>query len=100
MAVLFLNPAQLLLHVHRLHLLDARSVLSGVWLSIVRQSCLLPAGFFFSRYVLSSSAIVDIVTLASKALEIVRNVRSIDRRRVALLGLVSLFFPAWVKQLN
>lgn len=100
MAVLFLDPSQLLLYVHRLHLLDACSILSRVWLPIIRQSCLLPASFFFSGYVLPSGAVINVVTLASKALEVVRDVRRVDRCRVALLGFVSLFFPAWIKQFN
>lgn len=100
MTVLFLDPPQLLLYVHRLHLLNASSILSWIWLSIIGESCLLSTSLFLSRDRLASGTVVNVVALTSKALEVIRNISGVDRGRVALLGLVSLFFPAWVEQFD
>jgi hypothetical protein len=78
MAVLLLDPSKLLLYVHRLHLLNACSIFRSIWLSIIRHSRPLPAGFLFSRYVLACGAVIDIITLAGKALEVVRNICGVD----------------------
>jgi hypothetical protein len=96
-AVLFLYSPQLLLYIHGLHLLKTSGVLGRIWLPVVRNSCLLSTSLFLGRYGQASGTVVDVVALASKALEVVRNICSIDRGRVALLSLVSLLFPTGVK---
>jgi hypothetical protein len=75
--MLLLNPANLFLDIHALHLRHASGVFGRVWLAIVRQCCLLPSCFFLWRDVHARSTIVDILTLTSESLEIVRDVGSI-----------------------
>lgn len=100
LAVLLLDLAELLLDVHIPHLLYTSSIFGRIKLTIVRQCSLLPPSFFLCRYRQSSSAIVDILTLTSKAFEVVRDVGGVDGCRVSGFGLVALFFPARIKQFD
>jgi len=96
LSVFLLDPAKLILQIDVLHLRH----LTGVDMSIVGQSCLLPPRFFLWRDVVATHAIVDVLTLTSKAFEVVRNFGGVDRGRVTSVKLVALFFPARVKQLD
>lgn len=97
LSVLLLNPANLFLDIHALHLRHASSIFGGVGLPIVRQCGLLPACLFFWGNVHARSAIVDVLTLTGEALEIVRNINSVDRSRVSSFGLLALFLPARIE---
>jgi hypothetical protein len=97
MSMFLMKPAKLLLNIHALHLRHASCIFGRVWLTIVRQGRLLPTCLFLRRDVHARNAIVDVLALASKALEIVRNVGSIERRRVTSVELVALFLPARVQ---
>ena len=100
LAMLLLNPAKLLLDIHALHLRKTGSVLGRIRLAVVRQCSFLPPSFFLCRDRQTSSAIVDILTLTSKAFEVVRDVGGVDGCRVSGFGLVALFFPARIKQFD
>jgi hypothetical protein len=99
-AVLFLNPAQLFLHIHGLHLLNAGSVLGRIGLSIIGNSRLLPAVLLLGRYRQAGSAIVDVVALAGETFEVVCDIGRIDCGGVSSLCLLTLFFPSRVEQFN
>lgn len=98
--MLFLYPSELFLHVHALHLREAGSILCGVWLSVIRHGSLLPPSLFFCRYRLPSGAVIYVLPLASKTLEVICNISGVDRGRVSSFGFVALFFPARIKQFN
>ena len=97
LAMLFLYPTQLLLDVHALHLGETGSILRRIWLSVIRQRSLLPASLFFCGYRLTGSTVVYVLTLAGKALEVIRDVGGVDRGGVSSFGLVALFFPARIE---
>jgi hypothetical protein len=99
-AVLLLDPTQLLLHIHRLHLLHASTILGRVWLSIIRGSCFLSARLLLGRHRHTSGAVIDVITLAGKTLEVVCDISRINGGRVPSIRLVTLFFPSRIEQFD
>jgi hypothetical protein len=95
-----LYTTQLFLNVHSLHLLEARRIFGRIWLSIVGSRCLLASSYLLFRYGHASHTIVDIVTLTSEALEVIRSLVRSDDCRVSGFGLGSLLLPTRVKKLN
>jgi len=95
-----LDTAELFLYVHGLHLLETRRILCRVRLSIIGGGRFLPARNLFLRYWHASNAIINVVPLASKALEVVRGVVGGDDGRITSLGLRPLLLPAGIEQLN
>jgi hypothetical protein len=98
--MLLLDPTELLLNVHALHLCHTSGIFGWIGLPVVGQCRSLTPCFLFSRYSLTRSAVVDIVTLAGKALQVVCDVGGIDRRRISSLGLVALFLPARIEKFD
>jgi hypothetical protein len=98
--MLFLNPAELLLDVHALHLRETSSILGRVWLAVVRHSSLFPPCLFLCGERQTGSTIVDILALTGEALEVVCDVGGVDGSGVASFGLLTLFPPTGIKQFD
>jgi hypothetical protein len=92
-----LDPAKLFLNIHALHLRHASGILGWVGLAVIRQCRPFSPRFFFRRNVHARSTVVDILALAGKALEVVRNIGGVDRGRVSRFGFVTLLLPAGIE---
>jgi hypothetical protein len=95
--MLLLDPAELFLDIHALHLRHASGIFGWIGLAVIRQCCSLSPRFFFWRYVQARSTVIDILTLAGKALEVVCNVGGVDRGRVSRFGFITLLLPAGIE---